>query len=275
MSFIQTIKTSVQNNNSHICVGLDSDYLQLPEICKKNASLTDALFQFNKEIVDATHSSAASFKSNLVFYAVYGIEGLQALKKTNEYIKKTYPAIPVIADGKRSEMNHTARLAAKEVFNEFLFDAMTVTPWFGFDTVEAYQEYENNAVFVLCHDSNPSAGDIQDVELKNGKKLYEYLTDLVVNKWNSSGNILIEAPLTYPHILKEIYDISNDRQFFLVAGLGPQGGDIQNLAIFKERKNFVINASRSIIYASTDSDFAEKAASVSQKYQADINEVLK
>ncbi|NMC76997.1 MAG: hypothetical protein GYA60_06875 [Candidatus Methanofastidiosa archaeon] len=163
---------------------------------------------------------------------------------------------------------------AKEIFDFYHADAMIVTPWFGFDTLEPYQNYKGKACFVLCHDSNPSAYEVQDVELKNGKKLYEHVTDLVCHKWNTSGNILIEAPLTYPKILKDIYQLSSKNQFFMVAGLGAQGGEIKDLSIFSESRNFIVNASRSIIFASEGKDFAQKAREVVLAYNDQINQVL-
>ena len=275
MKFVTDIKTHISKTENHICVGLDTDYNRIPEILKKNSSVEQTIFEFNKQIVDATHQYAAAYKSNMVFYGAYGIDGMKALLKTNQYIKKTYPYIKIVADAKRSEMGYTAECAAKEIFEEFLFDAMTVTPWFGQDTIEAYKKYENNAVFIFCHDSNPSAGDLQDLTLHTGEKLYQYLTTLVVQKWNTSGNILVEAPLTYPTILKEIYDLTDEKQFFLVAGLGAQGGSISDLSVFKERKNFIVNASRSIIFASTDVDFAEKARRKAEEYTKQIQDALK
>lgn len=274
MSFVTDITNQVKQKSSHICVGLDSDYEKLPSIIKNNQSITDALFEFNKKIIDATQEATSCYKLNMVFYAGYGLEGLTALKKTNEYIKTNFSTIKIIADAKRSEMKRTAELAAKEIFDEFLFDAVTVTPWFGFDTIEPYQKYTDKAVFVLCHDSNPSAGDIQDAELKDGSYLYEKVTDLVVNKWNASGNILVEGPLTYPTILRRIKEMTPKEQFFLVAGLGAQGGNIEDLNIFKKDKNFVVNASRSIIFASSENDFDTKAREVLLEYNKKIGEIL-
>lgn len=275
MKFVDDINKHINQTGNHICVGLDTDYTKIPDILKKNNSVEQAIFEFNKNIVDATYSYVAAYKSNMVFYGAFGIEGMKALLKTNEYIKKTYPSIKIVADAKRSEMGNTAECAAKEIFEEFLFDAMTVTPWFGKDTIEAYKKYENNAVFVFCHDSNPSAGDLQDLLLSSGEKLYHHLTNLVVNKWNTSGNILVEAPLTYPTILKEIYDLTDDRQFLLIAGLGAQGGSISDLNMFRKKKNFIVNASRSIIFASTGVDFAEKAAEKAKDYTKQIQLALK
>lgn len=267
--FISQIIKEIKLKKSHICVGLDSDYEKIPSIVKKHSSITETIFSFNKRIIDSTYDIVPAYKSNIVFYAGYGIDGLKALKMTNNYIRKTHPNIKIIADCKRSEMKRSAEMASKELFDEFGFDAFTATPWFGFDTIEPYQSCKNKAVFVLCHDSNPSAGDIQDVKLSTEEYLYEYVTKLVCQKWNATGNILIEAPLTYPEILNNIKNISGRDQFFLIAGLGSQGGDIKNLSIFND-KNFIVNASRSIIFASDKMDFDLRARDVVLNYNTNI-----
>lgn len=257
--FITNIKSIISKNQSHICVGLDSDYEKIPNLIKKNVSIQEALFQFNKKIIDVSYSIVAAYKLNYVFYSAYGIDGIRAIIRTNRYIKKVSPHTPIICDSKRNEMGRSAILTAQEMFTTYGFDAFTVTPWFGQDTVSAYVHYVDKAVFVLCHDSNPSAGDIQDSLLKNKIPLYKKVTDLVSNTWNTTGNILIEAPLTYPHILRTINSRSAHDQFFLIAGLGAQKGKISDLHIFAEKKNFIINASRSIIFADNSPHFAEKA----------------
>lgn len=275
MIFKTQLSQEVHKKDSNICVGLDSDFANIPEVCKKNNSLSETLFQFNKEIIDATHAITPAYKLNVVCYSGYGIDGLIALQKTNEYLKKNYPAIKIIADSKRSEMKRTAELAARELFDEFLFDATTVTPWFGFDTVEPFLSYRDKAVFVLCHDSNPSAHEIQDLELKSGEKVYERVTKLVTESWDKIGNILVEGPLTYPRVLKQIHTIAPDDQFFLVAGLGAQGGNIQDLSLFSRKNAFIVNASRSIIFASSNERFAEAALLQTEKYRKEIRSLFK
>ncbi len=267
--FLEETKKEINDKESNICVGLDSDIEALPPVVRKNSSIKDSLIIFNKKIIDATHKITVSYKLNLAFYYSLGIEGIEAMKVTNQYIKSKYPSIKIIADSKRSEMKRSAELTAKELFDEYNFDAFTQTPWFGFDTLEPFLKYKNKAVFVICHDSNPSAGDIQDLKLNSGKYLYEYVTELV-SKWNSSGNILIEAPLTYPKILKKIVEKAAKDQFFLLAGLGAQGGKIEDLKIFK-KDNFLVSASRSIIFASKDKDFDIKAFEAAENFRTHVN----
>lgn len=274
MVFKQQLKKEIQNKKSNICVGLDSDYEKIPEVIRKKSSIKDAIFNFNKEIIDATNKIVPAYKLNIVCYSGYGLDGIAAMLKTNEYIRQIAPSVKIIADSKRSEMKRTAELAAKELFDEFLFDATTITPWFGFDTVEPFLQYKDKAIFMLCHDSNPSAGDIQDLELSNGEKVYKYVTKLVNNSWNKNENILIEGPLTYPNILKELVELSPENQFFLAAGLGAQGGKIEDLILFKDKNSFLVNASRSIIFSSNTSNFAEKALEVTVDYSKTIRKLF-
>ncbi len=268
LTFKEKIRRRIEKINSLLCVGLDSDFAKLPLKFKRYGP-REGIFLFNRSIVQDTAEFAAAFKLNLVFYAGYGLSGLKALAETTFYLKKNYPEIPLIADCKRSEMQRSGKLAAREIFEEFNFDALTVTPWFGFDTIEPYLKYRDKGVFVLCKDSNPSAGEIQDLVIKQRKqkmKLYEYVTDLVVNHWNKNGNVFCEGPLTYPLDLKRIRQIAGNESLILIAGLGPQGGKVKDLRpiINKEKNNILVNASRMVI-------FAKKPAAVAKKIKEEIN----
>ncbi len=268
--FVEELKKEILSKKSNICVGLDSDIDKIPQSAREK-NTKDTLFGFNKKIIDATADITVAYKLNLAFYYSLGTEGYEAAIKTNKYIKEKYPNIKILADVKKSEMLRSAELVAKEMFEVFKFDAFTQTPWFGYDTIKPFLSYANNAVFVICHDSNPSAGDLQDVKLANGDFLYEHVTKLVT-KWNSSGNILIEAPLTYPEILKKIVKIGEEDEFYLLAGLGAQGGNINTLKIFN-KSNFLVSASRSIIFASSGNDFEEKARKVVLGYIKSIEKL--
>ncbi len=266
----------LQNKSIHkyLCVGLDSDYEKLPEVIRKNNSVSQSIFLFNKEIVDATIDLVAAYKPNLVFYSAYGADGWGALFKTNEYIKKKNPAIQLIAECKRTEIGRTAELSARELFDDYLFDATNIMPWYGSDSVKYFQNRPDKKLFVICHDTNPSAVELQNVKLKNGMFMYEHVAKLVTKKWNKSGNIFIETALTYPKELKRIKEISDKRQFFLIVGLGAQGGKIEDLKVFKKDKNFIVSASRSVIFASSGKDFSEAARKVSLDYCSQISMVL-
>lgn len=271
MIFSERLQNQINKKQSHVCVGLDTD---LEFLKKDSANAREEFRLFNSPIIDATIDKAGAYKMNLAFYAAYGLEGYKAIIETVQYIKSKDPEAIVLADCKRSEMKRTAELSAKEIFIHFGFDGMITTPWFGYDTVEPYAAYPDRGIFVLCHDSNPTAGELQDAELKDGSRLYEFLTERVANHWAKLGNIHIEGPLTYPDILKRILEIGKPEQAYLAAGLGSQGGKIEDLAMFKGYPNFVVNASRSILYASTGEDFAAAAGKQTEEYRTRINEVL-
>lgn len=254
LKFIKSIKKQILIKKSHLCVGLDTDY----EKITKEGSIEASIFNFNKQIVDQTHDLVVAYKMNLVFYSAYGMEGLKALKKTTQYIKSRYPEIKLIAECKRTEIGWCAKMAIKELFDELLFDATNIMPWYGEDAVAEYRNLKGKALFVICHDTNNSATEIQDIKLKNNQSMYEYVTDLVTKKWNKTGNVLVEAALTYPKELKTIVEVGGDRQLYLVVGLGSQGGKISDLKMFKNKKNFIVSASRSIIYAKYPREQAEK-----------------
>ena len=268
----QKIAQTSKKNNSFLCVGLDSDYNRLPLSIKKGRTLMEAIFGFNKEIIDSTNVFAAVFKINPVFYAGFGLEGLKAMLLTNRYIKKNYPNMAIIADCKRAEMLHSGELAAKEIFDEFLFDALTVSPWMGFDSIKPYTKYKDKGVFVLCKDTNPTATEIQDISV-NDKKIFEIVTEKLINDWNKSGNVFCEGPLTYPDSLSRIRKISGDDMLILVSGYGPQGGKAENLknAFSKNGDNIIVNASRSVIFASSGKDFAKASADSAKKIRDQIN----
>lgn len=257
IGFIRTIKSEIQRKSSHLCVGLDTDYQKIPKRYK-NKSISLSIFNFNKKIIDETNDLVVAYKINLVFYSAYGMEGLKALKKTTQYIKQKYPQIKLIAECKRTEIGWCAKMAIKELFDELLFDATNIMPWYGEDSVSEYRNLKGKALFVICHDTNESSVEIQDVKLKNNQPMYEYITGLVAKKWNKTGNILIEAALTYPQSLKKIVEVSGDKQFYLVVGLGSQGGEISDLKMFKNKKNFIVSASRSIIYSPSPRKQAKK-----------------
>lgn len=256
-SFIKTIKREIERKKSHLCIGLDTDYQKIPKKFKTKR-ISSSIFNFNKQIIDSTNDLVVAYKINLVFYSAYGLEGLKALKKTTQYIKQKYPQIKLIAECKRTEIGWCAKMAIRELFDELLFDASNIMPWYGEDSVAEYRNLKGKALFVICHDTNCSSGEIQDIRLKNSQKMYEYITGLVANKWNITGNILIEAALTYPKTLKNIARIGGGNQFYLIVGLGSQGGKISDLKVFKKNKNFIVSSSRSVIYAKFPREQAEK-----------------
>jgi len=250
MKFVTKLEQAIEQKKSKVCVGLDSRYDKLPEWSMKSNSVTQSIFDFNKVIVDETHHVAASYKSNVAFYGGFGAEALEALKETNAYIKATYPEIPLLADCKRSEMGESVNMVKQEIFDWLGFDCVMATPWFGKDTIVDYLPDESKGVCIYVHDSNPSAPDIQGLRLANGQYLYEYVASLIASDWNSNGNVFIEVGSTYPEALMRSRKIVGEDMVILTAGVGIQGGKLQDLTgvLGKDKNRFIVNSSRGIIF---------------------------
>lgn len=249
--FIAKMVNCLDSVDSHVCVGLDSRYDRIPEEIKKGLSVSDAVFEFNKKVVEATQDLAVAYKSNVAFYAGFGAEGLEGLARTNHWIQENYPTIPLLADCKRSEMGESVKMIEHEIFEWLGFDCVMVTPWFGFDTVRDYLTKEQNGVAVYVHDSNPTAAEFQELELKDGRRVYEEVTQRVVDVWNTNGNVFVEAGATYPEALRRVRQIVGEKMPILTAGVGIQGGKVSDIAgVFgKNGKRLLVNSSRGIIFA--------------------------
>lgn len=249
MKFMQELLHALEIRG-HVCVGLDSRYDRIPDIVRSR-SISQSVFEFNKQVVDATHDLASVYKMNVAFYAGFGSEGLEGLRLTNTYIKQKYSDIPLLADCKRSEMGESVKMVKQEIFDWLQFDCVMVTPWFGFDTVKDYLDNPKHGVCVYVHDSNPTASEFQDLELKDGSRVYEYVTQRIVDHWNINGNVWVEAGATYPNELKRVREIVGDDMPILTAGVGIQGGSVDVLkGLFgKDNQRLLVNSSRGIIFA--------------------------
>jgi orotidine-5'-phosphate decarboxylase len=278
MKFINKLEMSLDNKDSHLCVGLDSSYDRIPDILKKNTSIPQAIFSFNKQIVDATQDLAVAYKANLAFYAGFGAEGLEGLRLTNEYVRSHYSEIPLFADCKRSEMGETVVMIEKEIFGWLLFDCVMVTPWFGFDTVRDYLKNDEHGVVIYVHDSNPTAVEIQELELKDGRRVYEEAARLASGPWNTNGNVIVEAGATYPEALVRVRQIVGEDMPILTAGLGIQGGKTQDISqVFgKNKKRLLANSSRGIIFAGEGhSDYFAEVRSAAIAFQQQLLQASK
>jgi len=264
MSFIEKLDSAVKKNNSLLCIGLDIDLKKMPASLLNKG---DPIFDFNKAIIDATKDLVCAYKPNIAFYEMYGIYGIQALIKTIEYASDD---IPIILDAKRGDVGHTAAAYAKSIFEIYKADATTINPYLGYDSVEPFLEYKTKGIFVLCLTSNVGYKDFQVV----GKE--EPLYKLVakhVKEWNVSGNCGVVVGATKPEELKEIRMIVGDMPI-LIPGIGAQGGDLSHsvrYGVNKKGERAIINASRSIIFASTGEDFAGSARVAARKLKEEIN----
>ena len=250
MSFINRIQQRWQQGTA-VCVGLDP----LPELFP---SAVNDIFTFNKAIIDATADLACCFKPQFAHYAAVAAE--PALKQTIAYVRATYPNIPVILDSKRGDIGSTATMYAREAFDHYGADAVTVNPYMGSDTVLPFADYADKGVIVLCRTSNPSAGEFQN-RLIDGEPLYLHVARLAQQQWNRHGNISLVVGATAPEDMRKIRAVAPDLPF-LVPGIGAQGGDLQATVRngqFACGQGLMINSSRAILYASRGKDFAQAA----------------
>lgn len=264
MKFTEKLTGIIQANKSLVCVGLDPDPAQMPEKM--------GILEFNKAIIDATADLVCAFKPNFAFYEALGIDGVDALKKTIEYIPKN---IPIIADAKRSDIGNTSKAYAKEVFEYYGCDAVTVNPYLGFDAIEPFINYKDKGVFILCRTSNPGAMDFQSLTC-NVQPAPLHLYEVVArkaNEWNKFENIGLVVGATYIEemaLLRQSYpDI-----LFLVPGVGAQGGDVEKTVrsgINTRKEGAIISSSRHILYAGKGKDFATAARKVAYTLKEQIN----
>lgn len=260
MGFKRKLRESVERNNSLLCIGLDPDPEKLP------SGVTIA--QFNRAIIDATSDLVCAYKPNLAFYESQGLEGLRALEETVAHIP---PGIPIIGDAKRGDIGNTARHYARALFDCFGFDAATLSPYLGLDSIEPFIAYAKKFVFLLCRTSNPSAKDFQDLVVQ-GQPLYEHVA-IKAREWNVHGNIGLVVGATYPRELARIRQLC-PAMCLLIPGVGTQGGDIEAVVQHGTDEvgmNAIINVSRAVLYASADSDFAEAARLSAVKLRSEIN----
>ncbi len=242
-----------------LCVGLDADLEKIPEAVHQ-AGTRESIVTFNRAIIDATRDLACSYKPNPAFYEAHGDEGWKALRETIQYIRDQAPEVAVILDAKRGDIGNTNIAYAASAFDHLHADAITVQPYLGSEPLAPFFDRKDKGVIVLCHTSNPGAGEIQNLMVE-GKPLYKVVAHLAATKWNDNGNCCVMVGATYPQELSEVREIVGDMPI-LTAGVGVQDGDLEKtVQAGKDRrgKGFIINASRSVIFASNDMDFAEAA----------------
>ncbi len=260
MAFITKLVNTTRKNNSLLCIGLDPNPDLMPKV--------DTL-EFNKAIIDATYDLVCAYKPNLAFYEALGIEGLTILEKTVAHIPGD---IPIIGDAKRGDIGNTAKAYAKALFSILGFDAATVNPYLGFDSIEPFISYQDKGVFILCRTSNPGAMDFQDLRCDTGSSLYETVAHKA-KEWNIYGNIGLVVGATYPEELKKIRSICPEMPL-LIPGVGAQGGDLASAVKYgvdAQGEKAVINVSRQILYASRERDFAQAARNTAERIRNQIN----
>ncbi len=257
---------------SFLCVGLDTDYEKLPPHLKHDP---DGLFKFNKEIVDSTYDLAIAYKPNVAFYEAQGLKGWEALQKTAEYIRKKYPNLLLIADAKRGDIGNTSRMYAKAFFENMDFDAITVAPYMGEDSVKPFLEYENKWTIILSLTSNKGADDFQHFYDSFNHQFYYERVLSISKDWGTPENMMYVVGATQSKSLVSIRKhVPN--HFLLVPGVGAQGGNLQEVASLgmNNRCGLIVNASRSIIYANNSKKFGKAARAAAREIQQEMQILL-
>lgn len=263
----------IRLKRSFLCIGLDTDLSKIPQHL---LSGEDPAFEFNKQIIDATHDLTVAYKPNFAFYEAMGVKGLISLTKTIQYLKKF--DVFTIADAKRGDIGNTSTQYAKSVFDPSLsgldFDAVTVAPYMGEDSVKPFLDFPGKWVVLLALTSNKGADDFQFFS-QDGKKLFEQVLERS-SAWGSSENMMYVVGATKAEMLEGIRRIVPDH-FLLVPGVGAQGGSLQEVAKYGMTKEcgLLVNSSRNIIYASKSEDFALKAREEALRMQSEMDSLLK
>jgi len=261
---LEQLHQNILEKRSYLCVGLDTDLSKIPAHLLE---FDDPVFEFNKRIIDATADLCIAYKPNIAFYESSGSKGWESLRKTIEYIPED---IFIIADAKRGDIGNTSKLYAKAFFETLNCDAITVAPYMGEDSVKPFLEFEGKFVILLSLTSNPGSEDFQKLYLENGKNLFEEVIEKS-QKWAGPDKLMYVVGATQAEQIGQIRQLCPDH-FFLIPGIGAQGGDLQTVSRMGMNKNIgiIVAASRSIIYASNQNDFATKARDEAKNLQAEM-----
>jgi orotidine-5'-phosphate decarboxylase len=266
------IYSSIQKKKSFLCIGLDTDPRKIPTFL---FDTDDPVFEFNKRIVDQTHDLVIAYKPNLAFYEAFGYDGLKSLEKTVEYIRTNYPGIFLIADAKRGDIGNTSELYAKAFFQSMEFDAVTVSPYMGEDSVKPFLSFPGKWVILLALTSNHGSVDFQFIQSGNSPyRVFEKVLVVSAN-WGNTDNMMYVVGATHPELFHEVRKIVPDH-FLLVPGIGAQGGDL-NLICEKglnKKCGLIVNASRSILFSDSTGNFDKSAREQALLIQSEMAEIL-
>ncbi len=262
------------SKKSFLCVGLDVDINKIP---KHLLEEEDPIFEFNKQIIDATASYSVAYKPNLAFYEAYGVKGMVSFEKTITYIRTNYPDMFIIADAKRGDIGNTSKMYAQTFFGEYKIDALTVAPYMGQDSVEPFLSYEaarNTWVILLALTSNKGSFDFQLTEDKEGQRLFEKVIKKS-QKWGTPGNLMFVVGATRGEMFTDIRRVAPEN-FLLVPGVGAQGGSLQDVCKYGMIKDcgLLVNSSRGIIFADNTENFAHVAAEKAKELQLQMADEL-
>lgn len=260
----------IHKKKSFLCIGLDVDINKIPKHLLK---AEDPIFEFNKEIIDATHHLAVAYKPNTAFYEAYGVKGWQSLEKTIKYLNEKHPEIFTIADAKRGDIGNTSSMYAKAFFEDMEFDSVTVAPYMGKDSVEPFLQFEGKHTILLGLTSNLGAFDFQMQNI-DGLPLHQQVLKTSL-EWSGAENLMYVVGATKAEFIGEIRKVIPDH-FLLVPGVGAQGGNLEEVCKYgmNDQVGLLINSSRGIIYASDKEDFADAAAQKALELQQQMATLL-
>ncbi|MDR3454991.1 MAG: orotidine-5'-phosphate decarboxylase [Rhodoferax sp.] len=264
MTFLDMLRSAERRNGSMLCVGLDPEPAKFPDHLKGDAS---RIYDFCAAIVDATADLVIAFKPQIAYFAAHRAE--DQLERLMEYMRRNAPQVPVILDAKRGDIGATAEQYAKEAFERYGADAVTLSPFMGFDSIQPYLNYESKGAFLLCRTSNPGGDDLQNQRLSSvpGEPLlYEHVARLAQGPWNLNGQLGLVVGATYPAEIERVRAIAPTVPL-LIPGVGAQGGDAAATvkAGWRADGPIVVNSSRAILYASPGEGFAEAARREARK----------
>ena len=268
MTFRQMLAAAERRNDSLLCVGLDPEPAKFPGAWKGDAG---RIFDFCSAIVDATKDLVIAFKPQIAYFAANRAE--DALERLMAHIHHVAPDVPVILDAKRGDVGSTAQQYAREAFERYRADALTLSPFMGFDSIEPYLEYEGKGLILLCRTSNPGGSDLQAQRLQSGEALYEHIARLAQGPWNRSGQLGLVVGATFPAEIESVRALVPTLPL-LIPGVGAQGGDAQATvrAGWRADGPIIVNSSRAVLYAGDGDDFADAARRVAEATRRLLNQ---
>ncbi|KQW38976.1 orotidine-5'-phosphate decarboxylase [Rhizobacter sp. Root404] len=267
MNFTAQLARAEAANDSMLCVGLDPDPAKFPGSWKDDPS---RIFDFCATIVDATRDLVIAFKPQIAYFAAHRAE--EQLERLIAHIHQVAPEVPVILDAKRGDIGSTAEQYACEVFERYQADAVTLSPFMGFDSIEPYLAYDGKGAILLCRTSNAGGSDLQAQTLPNGDKLFEHIARLAAGPWNRSGQLALVVGATFPAEIERVRELAPTLPL-LIPGIGAQGGDAAATvrAGWRPGAPIIVSSSRAVLYASRGDNFAEAARVAAQAARAELN----
>ncbi len=268
MTFLDMLRDATARNHSLLCVGLDPDPAKFPTHWRGDAG---KIFDFCAAIVDATADLVCAFKPQIAYFAAHGAEG--QLEKLMGHIRAVAPHVPVILDSKRGDIGSTAEQYAKEAFERYGADAVTLSPFMGFDSVTPYLQYEGKGAFLLCRTSNPGGDDLQAqtlADVPGQPTVFEHVARLAQGPWNLNGQLGLVVGATRPQEIERVRAVAPTLPL-LIPGVGAQGGDAVATVRAAQGGPMVINSSRAILYASAEADFAQAARAAAMATRTQLN----